>query len=62
MVIDVLSLRNDLIKFFGLAKSNNDATTIDLIQIKNADLYGLVSIAEAAGFDIENYVIEYGED
>lgn len=57
-MIDIMSLRRDLIDFFGTAKESNPAATADLIVVENADVNGLLSIAEEVGFDLENYFID----
>jgi len=61
-MLDVRSLRQDLIDYFGTAKIENPAATIDLIRVQNADMKGLIDIAEEVGFDLENYVDEYDMD
>ena len=61
-MIDVASLREALIDYFGTAKEVNPAATIDLIQVQNADIYGLIEIAEMVGFNLEEYAVVYDDE
>lgn len=61
-MIDVAMLRRDLIDYFGTARTTNPVATVDLIQVENADIYGLISIAEQVGLDLEDYVVDYDGD
>ena len=61
-MLRVAELRHDLLDYFGTARTTNPVATIDLIQVENADINGLIQIAEEVGFDLENYVDEYDCD
>ena len=52
-------LRMDLMDYFGTAKIKNPAATIELIQVENADVRGLIEIAEKIEvIDLDDYVEE----
>ena len=56
-------LRQDLMDYFGTAKIENPAATIDLIQVENADVRGLIEIAERIDeIDLDDYVEECDYD
>ena len=61
-MIDAGCLRKDLIDFFETKKVDKKLADVDIVQVKNADLYGLIEIAEIVGLDLEDYVVVYDGD
>lgn len=57
MTIDVDSLREDLINYFGTAMQYNKMAMMDLIKVENASDEEVVNIAMKNGFNIYDYEI-----
>ena len=57
MKIDVDSLREDLINYFGTAMQYNKMAMMDLIKVENASDEEVVNIAMKNGFNIYDYEI-----
>ena len=58
MVIDVESLREDLINYFGTAMQYSGAAMMDLMRVENASDDEVVNIAIKNGFNIYDYEIK----
>lgn len=55
MIIDVDTLRNDLINYFGTALFYNPNAMMELIEVEKASDEQIVQIALQNGFDINMY-------
>lgn len=58
MNIDVETLRQDLIDYFGTATFVFPVAIMDVIEVENADYTKLIEIAKRNGFNLDNYIIE----
>lgn len=57
ITIDVDSLRNDLINYFGSASPMCPMALADVVNVESADAQDLVQIALDNGFDIFKYQV-----
>ena len=55
--IDIESLRNDLLDYFGMAAVYNQAAIANLIEVENASDDKLVLIATKTNFRLDPYII-----
>jgi len=58
MEIDVDSLREDLINYFGTAMQFNQLAIMDLTKVENASIEELLKIAQVNGFNLSDYEIK----
>jgi len=61
-VIDVASLKKDLMDYYGTAKELNPVAMLDLIEVEKGDINTLKEKAIEAGIDLENYVLTFDGD
>ena len=58
MEIDILSLKKDLLDYFGTASSYNPIAIMNIVEVEQASLLKLIEIAKNNNFDLNKYCIK----
>ena len=58
MEIDILSLKKDLLDYFGTASSYNPVAIMNIVEVEQASPLKLIEIAKNNNFDLNKYCIK----
>ncbi len=58
MEIDILSLKKDLLDYFGTASSYNPIAIMNIVEVEQASPLKLIEIAKNNNFDLNKYYIK----
>ena len=58
MEIDILSLKKDLLDYFGTASSYNPVAIMNIVEVEQASPLKLIEIAKNNSFDLNRYCIK----